>query len=132
PPLPALEQMGFEGQAAPHEVAPGQHEIDFKYADAITTADRVSTFRFVVKKVALDHGPPATFTPKPLYGINGPGMHVHQSFLDKKGNNVFYDAKAKYELSKTALNYTGGILRHARAFVDVTNPLVNSHKTILS
>ena len=103
----ALEQMGFEVEAAHHEVAAGQHEIDFKYADAITTADRVSTFRFVVKKVALDHGLHATFMPKPIYGINGSGMHVHQSFLDKKGNNVFYDAKAKYQLSKTALALHG-------------------------
>ena len=127
----ALEQMGFEVEAAHHEVAAGQHEIDFKYADAITTADRVSTFRFVVKKVALDHGLHATFMPKPIYGINGSGMHVHQSFLDKKGNNVFYDAKAKYQLSKTALNYTGGILRHARGFAAVTNPLVNSYKRLV-
>jgi glutamine synthetase len=127
----ALEQMGFEVEAAHHEVAPGQHEIDFKYADAVTTADRVSTFRFIVKKVAMDHGLHATFMPKPIFGVNGSGMHVHQSFLDKKGNNVFYDAKAKYQLSKTALNYTGGILRHARAFVAVTNPLVNSYKRLV-
>jgi glutamine synthetase len=127
----ALEQMGFEVEAAHHEVAPGQHEIDFKYADAVTTADRVSTFRFIVKKVAMDHGLHATFMPKPIFGVNGSGMHVHQSFLDKKGNNVFYDAKAKYQLSKTALNYTGGILRHARAFVAITNPLVNSYKRLV-
>ena len=127
----ALEQMNFEVEAAHHEVAPGQHEIDFKYADAITTADRVSTFRFVVKKVALDHGLHATFMPKPIFGVNGSGMHVHQSFLDKKGNNVFYDPKAKYQLSKTALHYTGGILRHAKAFVAITNPLVNSYKRLV-
>src|ERR1700682_3227568 len=126
----ALEQMGFEVEAAHHEVPPGQHEIDFKYADAGTTADRVSTFRFVVKKVALDHGLHATFMPKPIFGVNGSGMHVHQSFLDKRGNNVFYDAKAKYQLSKTALHYTGGILRHARGVVAVTNPLVNSYKAV--
>ena len=127
----ALEQMGFEVEAAHHEVAPGQHEIDFKYADAVTTADRVSTFRFIVKKVALDHGLHATFMPKPLFGVNGSGMHVHQSFMDKKGNNVFYDPKAKYQLSATALHYTGGILRHAKAFVAVTNPLVNSYKRLV-
>ena len=108
----ALEQMGFEVEAAHHEVAAGQHEIDFKYAEAVTTADRVSTFRFIVKKVAMDHGLHATFMPKPIYGINGSGMHVHQSFLDKKGNNVFYDAKAKYQLSKTALQLHG---RHPAA-----------------
>ena len=127
----ALEQMGFEVEAAHHEVAPGQHEIDFKYADAVTTADRVSTFRFIVKKVAMDHGLHATFMPKPIFGVNGSGMHTHQSFLDKKGNNVFYDSKAKYQLSKTALYYTGGILRHAKAFVAVTNPLVNSYKRLV-
>ena len=127
----ALEQMGFEVEAAHHEVAPGQHEIDFKYADAVTTADRVSTFRFIVKKVALDHGLHATFMPKPIFGVNGSGMHVHQSFLDSKGNNAFYDPKAKWELSKTALHYTGGILRHATAFVAVTNPLVNSYKRLV-
>src|SRR5450756_1070138 len=127
----ALEQMGFEVEAAHHEVAPGQHEIDFKYADAVTTADRVSTFRFIVKKVALDHGLHATFMPKPIFGVNGSGMHVHQSFLDSKGNNAFYDSKAKWELSKTALHYTGGILRHATAFVAVTNPLVNSYKRLV-
>jgi len=127
----ALEQMGFEVEAAHHEVAPGQHEIDFKYADAVTTADRVSTFRFIVKKVALDHGLHATFMPKPIFGVNGSGMHTHQSFLDKRGNNVFYDAKAKYQLSKTALYYTGGILRHARGFVAITCPLVNSYKRLV-
>jgi glutamine synthetase len=123
--------MGFEVEAAHHEVAPGQHEIDFKYADAVTTADRVSTFRFIVKKVALDHGLHATFMPKPIFGVNGSGMHTHQSFLDKKGNNVFYDPKAKYQLSKTAMHYTGGILRHAKGFVAVTNPLVNSYKRLV-
>ena len=127
----ALEQMGFEVEAAHHEVAPGQHEIDFKYADAITTADRVSTFRFIVKKVALDHGLHATFMPKPIFGVNGSGMHVHQSFLDRKGRNLFYDPRAKYQLSQTALHYTGGILRHARSLVAVTNPLVNSYKRLV-
>ena len=97
----------------------------------MTTADRVSTFRFVVKKVAMDHGLHATFMPKPIFGVNGSGMHTHQSFLDSKGNNVFYDSKAKYQLSKTALYYTGGILRHAKSFVAVTNPLVNSYKRLV-
>src|SRR5207244_2976839 len=101
------------------------------YADAVTTADRVSTFRFIVKKVAMDHGLHATFMPKPIFGVNGSGMHTHQSFLDTRGNNVFYDPKAKYQLSKTALHYTGGILRHARSFVAVTNPLVNSYKRLV-
>src|SRR5713101_835109 len=127
----ALEQMGFEVEAAHHEVAPGQHEIDFKYADAVTTADRVSTFRFIFKKVAMVHGLHASIMPKPIFGVNGSGMHTHQSFLDSRGNNVFYDPKAKYQLSKTALYYTGGILRHAKSFVAVTNPLVNSYKRLV-
>jgi glutamine synthetase len=126
-----LEQMGFEVEAAHHEVAPGQHEIDFKYADAVTCADNVITFRFVVKKVALDHGLHATFMPKPIFGVNGSGMHTHQSLLDKNGKNSFHDPKAQWELSKTALHYIGGILAHAGAFVAVTNPLVNSYKRLV-
>jgi glutamine synthetase len=126
-----LESMGFEVEAAHHEVAPGQHEIDFKYADVVTTADNVSTFRFVVKKVALEHGLHATFMPKPIFGVNGSGMHVHQSLLDKKGNNAFYDEKAEWQLSKVALGYIGGILAHAGSFVAVTNPLVNSYKRLV-
>ena len=126
-----LESMGFEVEAAHHEVAPGQHEIDFRYADAITTADNVTTFRFVVKKVAKDHNLHATFMPKPIYKVNGSGMHTHQSLFDKKGNNVFYDPKGKNELSKAARGYIAGILDHARAFVAVTNPLVNSYKRLV-
>src|SRR5438105_9786082 len=101
------------------------------YAHAGTPPDRDSTFLFIVKKVARDHGLHATFMPKPIFGVNGSGMHTHQSFLDKRGNNVFYDAKAKYQLSKTALYYTGGILRHARGFVAITCPLVNSYKRLV-
>jgi len=126
-----LEAMGFEVEAAHHEVAPGQHEIDFKYADAVTTADNIVTFKFVVKKVARDHGLHATFMPKPIVGENGSGMHTHQSLFDAKGNNVFYDPKGKWELSKVARAYIAGILDHARAFVAVTNPLVNSYKRLV-
>jgi glutamine synthetase len=126
-----LEAMGYEVEAAHHEVAPGQHEIDFKYAEAVRCADDVSTFRFVVKKVALDHGLHATFMPKPIFGVNGSGMHVHQSLLTTKGKNAFYDEKAKYQLSDVALGYIGGVLSHARAFVAVTNPLVNSYKRLV-
>ncbi len=126
-----LEAMGFEVEAGHHEVAPGQHEIDFKYADAVACADNVTTFRFVVKKVALDHNLHATFMPKPIFGVNGSGMHCHQSLLDKKGNNAFYDPKAEWQLSKTALGYIGGILDHAVAFSAVTNPLVNSYKRLV-
>jgi glutamine synthetase len=126
-----LEQMGFEVEAAHHEVAPGQHEIDFKYTEALECADNVATFRFVVKKVALDHGLHATFMPKPIFGVNGSGMHTHQSLIDKKGKNAFYDQEAEWELSKVALGYIGGVLRHAKAFVAVTNPLVNSYKRLV-
>jgi glutamine synthetase len=126
-----LEAMGFEVEAAHHEVAPGQHEIDFKYTEAVACADNVVTFRFVVKKVALDHGLHATFMPKPIFGVNGSGMHCHQSLLTGKGDNAFHDPKAKWQLSDVALGYIGGILRHAGAFVAITNPLVNSYKRLV-
>src|ERR1039458_5870007 len=124
----ALEAMGFEVEAAHHEVAPGQHEIDFKYDDAVTTADQVTTFKLIVKKVALDHGLHATFMPKPIFGVNGSGMHVHQSLITGSGasmKNAFFDAKAKYQLSGLAMSYIGGILKHARAIAAITTPLVN-------
>lgn len=125
-----LESMDFEVEAAHHEVAPGQHEIDFKYSEAVDCADKVSTFRFVVKKVAADHGLHATFMPKPLYGVNGSGMHAHQSLL-AGDENAFYDPEAEYQLSDLAMCYMGGILKHAKAFVAVTNPLVNSYKRLV-
>ena len=130
----ALEAMGFEVEAAHHEVAPGQHEIDFKYGNAVHTADNVTTFKLIVKKVALDHGLHATFMPKPIFGVNGSGMHVHQSLMTGSGattKNAFYDAKAKYQLSATALHYIGGVLKHARAIAAITNPLVNSYKRLV-
>jgi len=126
-----LEEMGFEVEAAHHEVAPGQHEIDFRYAEAVECADNVSTFRFVVKKAALDRGLHATFMPKPIYGVNGSGMHTHQSLLTSAGKNAFFDPKAERQLSKVALSYIAGILDHARAFVAITNPLVNSYKRLV-
>jgi len=126
-----LEAMGFEVEAAHHEVAPGQHEIDFKYAPAVATADNVTTFRFVVKKVAMDHGLHATFMPKPIFGVNGSGMHVHQSLLDGRGKNAFHDPKGPWELADVALRYIGGILAHAPGFASVTNPLVNSYKRLV-
>ena len=126
-----LETLGFEVEAAHHEVAPGQHEIDFRYDDAIVTADNIVTFRFVVKKVALDHGLHATFMPKPLFGQNGSGMHTHQSLFDSRGRNIFYDPKGPYQLSAVARAYIAGILDHAGAFVAITNPLVNSYKRLV-
>ena len=126
----ALEAMGFHVEAAHHEVAPGQHEIDLRYDHALTTADNISTFRFVVKNIAIRNGLHATFMPKPIYGINGSGMHTHMS-LFARGTNVFYDADAPMQLSRTCLNYIGGILRHAKGFCAITNPLVNSYKRLV-
>jgi glutamine synthetase len=125
-----LEMMGFEVEASHHEVAPGQHEVDFKYADALLTADRLATFKFVVRNVALQHGLHATFMPKPIYGQNGSGMHTHQS-LFRDGRNAFYDANAEDELSDVMRWYVAGLLRHARSFCAVTNPLVNSFKRLV-
>jgi len=125
-----LEQMGFEVEAAHHEVAHGQHEIDFRYADALTTADNIATFRFVVKFVAQRFGLVASFMPKPIFGQNGSGMHAHQS-LFRGRENAFWDPKAEWELSSTALHYIGGLLRHARGSCAVTNPLVNSYKRLV-
>ncbi len=126
-----LESMGFEVEAAHHEVAPGQHEIAFRYEDAVATADAIVTFRFVVKKVALMHGLHATFMPKPLAGVNGSGMHVHQSLLTLGGKNAFFDADGPWQLSPVARAYIAGVLAHARALVAVTNPLVNSYKRLV-
>jgi glutamine synthetase len=126
----ALDAMGFEVEAGHHEVAPGQHEIDFRYAEAVETADNISTFRLVVKKIAVDMNLHATFMPKPLYGQNGSGMHTHQS-LFRGRRNSFYDAKGEWQLSKTALHYIGGLLRHASAICAVTNPTVNSYKRLV-
>jgi glutamine synthetase len=125
-----LEQMDFEVEAAHHEVAHGQHEIDFRYADALRTADNISTFRFVVKQVARQFGLIASFMPKPVFGQNGSGMHTHQS-LFRGVQNAFWDPSGEWALSKTALHYIGGLLRHARAMCAVTNPLVNSYKRLV-
>jgi len=126
----ALEQMGFEVEGAHHEVAHGQHEIDFRYADALTTADNIATFRFVVKYVAQQFGLIASFMPKPVYGQNGSGLHTHQS-LWRNGDNAFWDSEAQWQLSKVALHYIGGLLQHARGFCAITNPLVNSYKRLV-
>ncbi len=129
-----LEAMGFEIEAAHHEVAPGQHEIDFRYANALETADRVTTFRMIVKKIALDFGLHATFMPKPIGGVNGSGMHTHQSLMVEQGEerqNAFYDPAGNYQLSDLARHYIGGLLAHASAFVAITNPLINSYKRLV-
>ena len=125
-----LEQMGFEVEAAHHEVAHGQHEIDFRYADALTTADNIATFRFVVKHVAQQFNLVASFMPKPVFGQNGSGMHTHQS-LFRDGENAFFDAAGAYQLSSVAHHYLGGLLQHARGMSAITNPLVNSYKRLV-
>ncbi len=126
-----LEAMGFEVEAAHHEVAPGQHEIDFKYGEAVATADAIVTFRDVVKRVAHQHGLHATFMPKPMAGMNGSGMHTHQSLFDSEGKNAFYDPEGPWQLSEIARAYIGGLLDHARGLVAITNPLVNSYKRLV-
>lgn len=125
-----LEQMGFEVEASHHEAAWGQHEIDFRHDDVLTAADNVSTFRFVVKNVARRNGVHATFMPKPVFGVNGSGMHTHQSLL-RDGVNAFHDADGPFGLSRTCMNYIGGLLQHAEAFCAITNPLVNSYKRLV-
>ena len=125
-----LEELGFEIEASHHEVAPGQHEIDFKYADAIIACDNIQTFKLVVKTIARKHGLHATFMPKPLFGVNGSGMHCNLS-LFKNGENVFYDPKADLELSDTARQFIAGIVKHAESFTAITNPTVNSYKRLV-
>lgn len=125
-----LNGLGFEVEAAHHEVANGQHEIDFKYAGAVETADNVATFKFVVRRVAQNYGLHATFMPKPVYGINGSGMHVHLS-LYSNGKNVFYEPATDGQLSEITRFFIAGILKHAKAFVAITNPLINSFKRLV-
>lgn len=125
-----LKQMGYEIEASHHEVAPGQHEIDFKYADALTTADRIVTFRLVVRSVAQRHGLHATFMPKPVFGIAGSGMHLNLS-LFKDGQNVFFDGSRENGLSDIALHFIAGVLKHAKAIAAITNPTVNSYKRLV-
>ncbi|WP_067932893.1 type I glutamate--ammonia ligase [Alicyclobacillus kakegawensis] len=125
-----LEAMGFEIEASHHEVAPGQHEIDFKYADAVAAADNIATFRMVVKTIARQHGLHATFMPKPVFGINGSGMHCHLS-LFKDGQNAFYDETDELGLSQTARYFLAGVLEHAPAFTAICNPTVNSYKRLV-
>ncbi len=126
-----LEEMGFEIETSHHEVSPSQHEIDFKYADPITTADRIITFKIAAKTVALINGLYATFMPKPLFGVNGSGAHTNISLTDKNGNNLFFDKTKEFELSDTARYFIGGIFKHIDAITAIANPLVNSYKRIV-
>ena len=125
-----LEQMGFEIEASHHEVAEGQHEIDFKYSDALDVADKVMTFKMVVRTIAQRHGLHATFMPKPIFGINGSGMHMNQS-LFRNGQNAFFDQNGHKQLSEDAFHFIGGLLKHARSMAAITNPTINSYKRLV-
>ena len=126
-----LQDMGFDIEASHHEVADGQHEIDFKYSDILTTADNVVTFRIAVKAIAAQYGLHATFMPKPIFGINGSGMHCNISLADMKGKNAFFDPKGEYQLSDTARYSIGGLLKHIKSITAILNPTVNSYKRIV-
>jgi glutamine synthetase len=126
----ALKELGFQIETSHHEVAPGQHEIDFKYADALHTADNIATFKFVVRIVAQQHNLHATFMPKPIQGINGSGMHMNQSlFIGDK--NAFYDPDGMHELSEIAYYYIGGLMKHAKALSAIISPTINSYKRLI-
>src|SRR5205809_2099333 len=125
-----LEEMKLSSEASHHEVARGQHEIDLGSADPLTMADHLATLRFVVRTIAVRHGLVATFMPKPIFGRNGSGMHTHQS-LFAKGKNAFFDPQGPVQLSEVGRWYIGGLLRHARSYCAVTNPLVNSYKRLV-
>ncbi|MGM9892274.1 type I glutamate--ammonia ligase [Limosilactobacillus sp.] len=127
----ALEKMGFDVEAAHHEVAPGQHEVDFKYSDALEAADNIQTFKLIVKTIAKKYGLHATFMPKPLSGINGSGMHLNMSLFNQDGKNAFFDDQDDKKLSQTAYHFLGGLMKHARSYTAICNPIVNSYKRLV-
>ncbi|HEY5730980.1 MAG TPA: type I glutamate--ammonia ligase [Anaerolineales bacterium] len=129
--MDALNSMGLEIEVGHHEVALGQHEIDFRFADAVKAADNVLTLKYTVKAIAALHGLTASFMPKPVYGINGSGMHCHQSLFDDKGNNLFFDDTDEYKLSSTAYSFIAGQLKHARGLAALVAPTVNSYKRLV-
>ncbi len=129
--MQSLSTMGLEVEVGHHEVAEGQHEIDFRFANAVRTADNVLTLKYAVKSIAHKHGLTASFMPKPVYGINGSGMHCHQSMSDSGGKNLFFDGKDEFHLSKLAYSFIAGQLRHARALAAVVAPTVNSYKRLV-
>jgi glutamine synthetase len=129
--MDALAGMGLEVEMGHHEVALGQHEIDFQFDDALRTADNILTLKYTVKAIAAQHGLVASFMPKPIYGINGSGMHCHQSLFDTQGNNLFYDPDDEYNLSALAYGFISGQLSHARAMAAVVAPTVNSYKRLV-
>lgn len=126
-----LEEMGFDVEASHHEVANGQHEIDFRYDEALISADKFMTFKIVVKTVARRHGLAATFMPKPITGMSGSGLHTNLS-LSRDGNNVFCDPNDKFGLSQEAYSFMAGIMAHIKAITAISNPLVNSYKRLIS
>jgi glutamine synthetase len=127
----ALEDLGFEVEASHHEVAPGQHEVDFKYGDALEVADRIQLFKYVVRNIALKHGLKASFMPKPMYGVNGSGMHCPISLFTEEGN-AFYDEIDPLGLSQDAYYFIAGVMKHARANAAITNPTINSYKRLVT
>jgi len=127
----ALEKMGFEIEASHHECAGGQHEIDFKYSNALTAADNILTFKYVVKTIAQKNGLHATFMPKPIFGVAGSGMHTNMSLFDANGKNVFFDPEGDRRLSRECYNFIAGLLKHVRGMCIFTNPLVNSYKRLV-
>ena len=129
--MSALETMGLEVEVGHHEVALGQHEIDFRFADALRAADNVLTLKYTVKAIAAQQGLTASFMPKPVFGINGSGMHCHQSLFDKKGENLFFDSQDEYHLSKIAYSFIAGQLAHARPLAALVAPTVNSYKRLV-
>ena len=126
-----LEEMGFEIEASHHEVAPAQHEIDFKYDEVLKTADNIQSFKMTVKTIAKRHGLYATFMPKPKFGISGSGMHINMSLATEEGKNIFADENGKIGLSDDAYHFIAGIMKHARGMSAITNPLVNSYKRLV-
>ena len=126
-----LEEMGFEVEASHHEVAPAQHEIDFKYGEALETADRIMTYKLTVKTIAKRHGLYASFMPKPKFGVCGSGMHINMSLFDKEGNNIFINEKDENGLSKEAYSFIAGLMEHMRGMAAITNPIVNSYKRLV-
>lgn len=129
--MDALDSMGLEVEVGHHEVALGQHEIDFRFANALRAADNVLTLKYTVKAIAAQHGLTASFMPKPVFGINGSGMHCHQSLFDNKGENLFFDGKDEYHLSKVAYSFIAGQLTHARPLAALVAPSVNSYKRLV-
>ncbi|MBV7274823.1 type I glutamate--ammonia ligase [Clostridiaceae bacterium UIB06] len=127
----ALKEMGFKIETSHHEAAPGQHEIDFEYDDALITADNIMTFKMVVRTIAQRNGLHATFMPKPKFGVNGSGMHLNMSLSTLENKNVFYDKNNYLQLSEIAYYFLGGLIEHARAYTALTNPTVNSYKRLV-